>query len=358
MLSKLLYSHNNGLTDKWRLGLKFIICVLVSVKKQTKTSKKGIIQNVYKRISKGKCVMRFGLGFLFACVVLLISACSSGPSESEFAPKIGDIETSIIHSHPSYYSHLPAEEQRTIGFVVSVSVTDPDGPDDITDIYISHNNGKRSFLRSSELNSTYDCSMPAEDLFKCSFYSSDQTDNIDLSGYQIVAVDRHGYSSSKVFEFKLPAGAEVEDQEFVYSDVFLGGTPNGIAGLEVMTISGNQMVFTIDEVEKLLHLEFVSNDSRVSEYALELYDNTSPANIIGEVLFDTKKIQENEISPGVKVVVDIPWAQISFIGEYTASDINGLHVVLFDEATVSTQLDVESEWFNYRGYSELITLAP
>ena len=37
---------------------------------------------------------------------------------------------------------------------------------------------------------------------------------------------------------------------------------------------------------------------------------------------------------------------------------NGLHVVLFDEATESTQLDVESKWFNYRGYSELITLVP
>ena len=95
------------------------------------------------------------LAFLNFAGTLLISACSSGPSESEFAPKIGDIETSIIHSHPSYYSHLPTEEQRTIGFVVSVSVTDPDGSDDITDIYISHNNGKRSFLRSSELNSTY-----------------------------------------------------------------------------------------------------------------------------------------------------------------------------------------------------------
>ena len=42
----------------------------------------------------------------------------------------------------------------------------------------------------------------------------------------------------------------------------------------------------------------------------------------------------------------------------TASNIHGLHVVLFDEATASTQLEIESEWFNYRGYSEFITLAP
>jgi hypothetical protein len=302
--------------------------------------------------------MRFGLGFLILSSIFILTACTSGPSEDEFAPEIGDIYSTIIHYHPNFYSDLLSEDPRTIEFIISVSVTDPDGSDDITDIYLydKNNNINRYFLRSSVLSSKYDCSKPAGDLLECSFYSSDQPDNIDLSGYEIVAVDRHGYSSNKSFEFKLPAGVEVEDQEFVYSDVFSGGTNNGIAGLEVMTIADNDMVFSLDEVE--LHVEFTSEDPRVREYALELYDDATPPKFIGEVAFDTIVIQANEISSGVQTLVNIPLSQINFIDGNIASNISGLHIVLFDQSTVSTQLEVQSEWFNYRGYSEFITLAP
>jgi hypothetical protein len=304
--------------------------------------------------------MRFTVGFLFLSFIFMLTACTSGPGEDEFAPEIGDIETTIIHSHGSLYSHLPSEEQRTIGFIISVIVTDPDGSNDITDIYLydKNSNINRYFLRSSELSSKYDCRKPAGDLFECSFYSSDQSDNVDLSGYEIVAVDRYGYSSRKVFEFKLPAGAELEGQEFVYSDVFSGGTNNGIAGLEVMTIVDNDLVFTLDEAEELLRLEFVSNDDRVREYGLELYDNSTTPKLVGEVPFDKIVIQGNAISSSIKTLVNIPLSQINFIDGNIASDIYGLHVVLFDQSTISTQLEVESEWFNYMGYSEFITLAP
>tara|TARA_R110001592_G_scaffold336019_2_gene621153 strand:+ start:2081 stop:3004 length:924 start_codon:yes stop_codon:yes gene_type:complete len=307
--------------------------------------------------------MRFGLGFIFLSITFMLSSCTSGPSESEFAPKIGDIETSIVHSHPSV--HAQAEYQRTIDVIVRMSIKDPDGLEDITDIYIQDNNNSRRWRlkESSVLNSDAQCKATKNkaetlEVIECSFFSKDRPDLIDLVGYEMVAVDRHGYSSRKTFEFKLPSGAVVEDEEFVYSDVFSGGPSNGIPALEVITLADNAMVFTLDEDAELLHLEFVSEDPRVREYGLELYDDSVEPQIVGEVLFDIKEIQENEIDAGVEIMVDIPWSQITFIGENNASNIYGLYVVLFDEAKVSTQLETVSEWFNYRGYSEFITLAP
>ncbi|MFT6031275.1 MAG: hypothetical protein ACI8O8_003025 [Oleiphilaceae bacterium] len=299
--------------------------------------------------------MRFGLGFLILSSIFILTACTSGPSEDEFTPEIGDIQTAIVHSHPS--AHAQTDYQRTIDIVVRVTVTDPDGWDDITDIYIHDKNDdtKWKLKEASQLNLNADCKKTLS-VIECSFYSRDQPDTLQLLGYEMVAVDRNGYSSSKVFEFKLPSGAEVEDQEFVYSDVFSGGTNNGIAGLEVMTIADNDMVFSLDEVE--LHVEFTSEDPRIREYALELYDDATPPKFIGEVAFDTIVIQANEISSGVQTLVNIPLSQINFIDGNIASNIFGLHIVLFDQSTVSTQLEVQSEWFNYRGYSDFITLAP
>ncbi len=306
-------------------------------------------------------VMRFGFGLLFLSFTLLISACSSGPSESEFAPKIGDIYTSILHFHPSVYAHKDPEEQRTIGFIISVSMSDPDGFDDITDIYINNKNAGTNWylLQSSELNSTAECTLE-ELVVNCSFYSKDRLHDIFLAGYDIVAIDRHGYQSSKSFEFKLPSGEEVDIEEFVYSDEFLGGTgSSAVAGLEVMTIDANDMVFTSDE--NTLHVEFTSMDERVRDYGLMFYNDASSPEIVGELAFDASLIQNNPIISGDKTSLDIPIDEdsikIKFFDDKDVSDIYGLHVVLFDQSTPSSQFDVVTEWFNYRGYSEFITLA-
>jgi hypothetical protein len=124
--------------------------------------------------------------------------------------------------------------------------------------------------------------------------------------------------------------------------------------LEVMTITNNDMVFTLDNDEELLHLEFETIDDRARYYSIELYNDPADHEIIGEV----NKVSFDSES---RIIVDIPFEDIEFIGDYDISDISdikGIHVVLFDQATVSTQLEVESEWFNYMGYSEFITLAP
>jgi hypothetical protein len=207
--------------------------------------------------------MRFVRLALLFCSFSMLTACTSGPSEDEFAPKIGEINTRIMHFHPSAYEHKPEAEQRTIGFIIRVSVTDPDGLGNITEVYIkdaNHNPVRYRILKNnSTLNENADCKQTNE-VIECSFYDSDFPDEMPLTGYELVAVDLHTYKSSKAFEFKLPAGEALEFEEFVYSDEYLlngGGTPNGVLGLEAMSIVDNSMLFTLDDpVEGPLHLKF------------------------------------------------------------------------------------------------------
>ena len=288
--------------------------------------------------------MRFVLSFIFLGLTLILSACTSGPSEDEFSPKIGEIDTSITHYHPSAYSHKPADEQRTIGFIARVSITDPDGLGDITNIYIYDKNNDSYFILKdkSKLNADADC-FQVQEIIECSFYSKAHPDDMNLTGYELVAVDFHGYSSRKSFQFKLPAGAAVDTEEFVYSDEFQGGTPNGIEGLEVMTIDNNDMVFTLDDQK--LHIEFVSNDDRVQEYGVSLYNAESEA--IGEVAFDSAAIKAARVVPGAPTSVDIPLNQI----EYEDDDFDiklALQTAILHDTIEDTDTDYDeiNEKFN------------
>lgn len=299
--------------------------------------------------------MHLVFGFIFLGVTLILSACSSGPSADEFSPKIGEIDTTITHHHSS---HKP-EKERSISFIARVSVTDPDGLGDITNIYIHNKNNNSYFIfkNNSKLNSDADC-FQEQAIIECVFSTKEYPDEMNLRGYDLVAVDFHGYVSRKSFEFKLPNGIAVDDEEFVYSDEYLGGTPNGIKGLEVMTIANNQMVFTFDE--QYLHIEFVSNDEedRVKEYGVSLYNDAAVREHVATVSFDESAIQEAPIESGIKTIVDIPLNQVVFEDGFGKSNIKGLHIVLFDEATTSNLQDVTGKWFNYSAYSEFIPLAP
>tara|TARA_R110002167_G_scaffold58959_7_gene166970 strand:+ start:1656 stop:2567 length:912 start_codon:yes stop_codon:yes gene_type:complete len=301
--------------------------------------------------------MRCVLSFIFFGLTLILSACSSGPSEEEFSPKIGDIDTSIIHYHTSVYSNELIEEQRTIGFIIRVKVTDPDGLGDITSIYIYDKTNDSYFILKdkSELNPKADC-FQIQEIIECSFYSKDHPDEMNLTGYELVAVDFHGYVSRKTFEFKLPAGGVVGDEETVCSDELFCGPPLGVKGLEVMTIDNNDMIFTFDGQD--LHIEFVSkdDDDKVKEYGLSIYDDSSIPVLVGEVSFDSLAIKAAPIVTQVKTEVDIPFTQIEFEDGFDKSDIYGLHVVLFDKATTSTLQSTTGRWFNYYGFSEFITL--
>lgn len=339
--------------------IKFVLCVLGNVKKQTEPYKQGIIQFFILVGFKGKWVMRFG--FIFISVIFILSACSSGPSESEFAPKIGDIETTIVHFHPSYYLKTPSKVQRTIGFTVSVTVSDPDGLVNVDEIYVRDiNNNKRwTLYNSADANPIERC-FEGDDLYSCSFYSPVLTDQIYLKGYEIVAVDLHGYTTRKSFEFKLPAGEVVVDEEFVYSESFPieDRTINSFKGLEAMTIAGNALLFTLDDVAQTLSVEFETSDPRVLNYGLEFYDDSVEPILIGEVSTEVSSINPAQINQYGKTEVVIRWDEIVFKDGFDGNYINGLHVILFDQSTISTQGNILGKWFNYAGYSEFITLAP
>lgn len=299
--------------------------------------------------------------FYQAKFVFLISSimagCSSGPSESEFAPKIGQIETTITHTHPSAHQHLTSAEQRTISFTIRVSITDPDGLGDITTVYIRDKSHNSYWILKdhSELNENADC-IQSDEIITCTFYSSERPDEIELSGYELVAADLHTYQTSKEFEFKLPAGDLIDNEEFVYSATYTGGTPNGIPALEAMNEVDNALVFNVDFDAEIMHVKFETTDDRAKHYGISLYDSTADKSLVGKVVYDSVAISNNPIVFGEKTILDIPFSNISFETGYDQEDIYGAHIVLLDTPVDSDQLEVESKWFNYSGFSELLTL--
>lgn len=303
--------------------------------------------------------MRLISALVVFSLFILISACSSGPSEEEFSPRIGDIFTDIINRHPSYFSKSASDSFQTIEFTVSVNVTDPDGLSDLQDVYIhdSTNNWYWSLLNSNDAQPWSKCHQ-GDGLFSCYFYSSNYLHDIKLKGYEIVAVDLRGYTTRKSFEFRLPGGEIVDDEVFVFSESFTGDTVQGIPALETMNIIDNEMAFSLDSGSQVLHLEFSSHDNRAQEYSLELFDGSEIPKLIGTVSYSKSSIVSTPIIFGQKTIVDIPFSEITFVDGFGSTHINGLHVILYDEPVEWTQVSGSSLWSNYVGFSEFISLDP
>jgi hypothetical protein len=299
--------------------------------------------------------MRFVVRLIFIGFTVIISACSSGPGEDEFAPKIGDIDTVITH----HYSNN--SEEYTLSFTVRARISDPDGLDDITGVYVYDRNNEdntdryRILKDRSELSSATDCFQEME-IIECTFYPKEQLHDLELDGYELVAVDRHSYSSRKAFEFKLPAGVEVTNEKFVYSDMSVNNNEDfGVPALEVMTIADNNLEFVLDTQTESLQIEFTSkNDVRVKEYAISIYDDSSEPVLISTIKFDSEIIQTAEVVSGNPTVLNIPTENLEIKESYTALDIGGLYITLLDQPSTSTLQEVSGNWFNYKGISEFV----
>lgn len=338
-----------------------MLCVLVMLKIQTKNYQQGIIHVFILLNVIRECAMRLVLGFIFLGITLILSACSSGPGIDEFAPKIGEISTTISH----HYSEDPQDEY-TISFIIRANVTDPDGLDDITGIYVvdKNNEGNDDHFRilkdKSELSSTTDCFQDRE-IIECSFYPKelDNLHDLNLAEYELVAVDRHNYSSRKSFKFKLPDGIKATTEEFVYSESSSRDKESGIAALEVMTVADNNLKFVLDTVEESLQIDFTSNDARASNYAIALYDDSDVPKLIGNIRFDSQIIQKATIKFEEPTVLAVPGETVieSLLEEgYTFLDIGGLKITLLDLPTTSSLQEVTNSWFNYQGVSEFVPI--
>lgn len=293
---------------------------------------------------------------LLAILITFMTACSSsGPSEETPSLKIGDIFTDIIHYHESFNDKWGVTPNSTIKFSVSVNVSDPKGVANLSQLYFYNKVTERQWFMlggPSELTHK-SCYINNLDIFECIYYSSVSLDRVNLTDWEIVAENTQGKTTRKSFEFLLPSGDAVIDEQFVYSDTYSGSTLGGVAALEAMTISDNKLTFSSNPDTQSFHIEFENLDSRATNYALAFYDGTIDINYIAQAHVNSPSIVSMPIIQNQTTSLDLPWSEIELYNGASINDINGLHITLYDTPIESSTYSI---WFNYLSFSEFITL--
>lgn len=290
-------------------------------------------------------------------------ACSGGESSKNNntntidALKINAVYTDILHQHQSFFEKWDYTPNTGIQFTVSVQVSLPNGPDNLSELYFRNKlTGWYWPLLGGPDKITKDkCYISSMDIYECRFYSTISLNRVNLKNWEVVAENKQGDVICKDVEFLLPGGNPVDAEQFVYSSRYSGSTVNGIAALEAMTIAGNEIEFSSNPGSQSFHIEFETMDSRAKHYGFYFYDGTGSINNIGEIRSNAPSITSMPIVQGHKTVVDIPWSEIRMFGNSSIADINGLHIILYDEPISWIEGGV---WFNYISLSEFLTLSP
>jgi len=292
------------------------------------------------------------LAFLFTLTFLLTGCSGSGSSDSL---KVGNISTDIVHYHPSFYGKWDVTPNRSIRFTVSVSINDSKGTDNLSDLYFHDKVNDRYFdmLGGPDNLTKEECYYSDFDVFECRYYSSINLDRVNLSNWEVVVENKQGKSSRKDFEFLLPNGDLVNDEQFVYSSIYNDSTNSGIAALEAMTTANNGLVFSSNPGSQSFHIEFENKDNRATHYSFAFYDATSDISNIAKVGSNSPSIESMPIIQDQKTSIDIPWSEITLYDNATINDINGLHIKLYDEPIEWLNDEL---WFNYISYSEFLIL--
>ena len=309
--------------------------------------------------------------FVLMLSFLMVGCSSSGDDASRakarFLPEIGEIKTTILHSHPTFHSKWGISPSRNIRFAVSVEVSEPQGLDNLENVYVTEvtDGFSWSFFGGKVSIPLDECYKAAFGTFECVFYSSTRLDTILLKDWELVAEDVNGNSQTKAFKFRLPGGDLPSDEEpvglpspdrFVYSAEYGGSSIGGIAGLEAMTVDDNNLLFTSNLGTQTFRVEFETTDNRAAYYELAFYDqpsiNGDPPEYVGSAPFDSLSISSTPIALGLPVELDLNWFEIDFEDGYDATDVDGLHIKLLDAPSAGGSLN----GFTHVSYSEFVTL--
>jgi hypothetical protein len=290
---------------------------------------------------------------LLFILTLVLAGCSSGGSSNNNDTdsfKVDAVFTDIWHQHQSFYEKWDFSPDIGIRFTVSATLSGLKGPDNLSGVYF------RDKISGREWSLTHEsCSIQNSNTYECILYSSVSLNRVNLKNWEIIAENKQGEVIYKDVEFLLPNGDAVIDEQFVYSTIYSGLKDNGIAALEAMTITENEIVFSTNPISQSFHIEFESTDSRAKNYGFVFYDGTTSINNIGEVKSNSPSIESMKIVQGQKIIIDIPWSEVTMYNNAEISDINGLHIKLLDEPIDWLNT---GKWFNYISLSEFITISP
>ncbi len=230
---------------------------------------------------------------------------------------------------------------------------DPEGLADIDYIDVENPSGDLYWtLYESESYgpNRQNCRYGDSDTYGCLFQDADSPHSILLKGWKIIAVDKAGNETIKSFDFKLPSGSTAALEQFVYTEHYTDSTAGGI---ETLGKPKNVSVIS-DAGTQSFELRFTIDDPQVTKYDVEFWvtDDTHVdywifAGWLGQ---ESPSISSTALVQGLNVV-NIPWSEIQLDGSYTVDDIDGFHVVAFDEPEV---LSRDYSWFNYLSNSDFV----
>ena len=313
-------------------------------------TKSGLKSISYRKIS------RFLVRLNILCSVFFMVACNSGSSSGE--PKVGKVYSSIAHYHPSFYQNQGVDEDITISYAFAVQVTDPQGNDTIVSLFaIDKSSDESHFIIGGE--NKYDLIrnwLDTEYIGDRSMaFDPDNLDRFTFNQWEMVAFDRDRNNDTRNFEFNLPGGDSVRNEEFVYSDTFTGSKDDGVEGLEVMTIAGNILSFSSSA--ETFTVKFTATDLRAEFYQIQFFTDleSNPLQIknIGIARPDSVSIQDTPLNIGGETTLEIPWSEINLNNGEVASDISGIHISLLD---APIEINKTKLWYSHYGVSEYMPL--
>ena len=295
--------------------------------------------------------------YLLLFVLFYLSACggSGGGNSNSASPQVEFIQTDVAHMHPSFYEKWDLTPQA-LRFAASVRVSDPQGIDNLDEIYFYNSalDWYWALLDRNDGFGTDECYFQNYQVYECIFYYEAAPDSLPLADWLVYAVDLDGNETEQPYTFPLPSGAPYDGEGYIYSDGYIGPRFNSVDALEVLEIGYNSLIFESDFGSQSFHIEFTVTDSRVTDYAFVFYDGSTHINYIANANSNSPSIVSTPITIGEITSVDIPWSEINVHSPYSVSDINGLHIKLFDEP--EELLSGDGLWFNYLSFSEYLTL--
>jgi hypothetical protein len=210
--------------------------------------------------------------------VLFLAACGSDGGSSEdrkdssnknASPEIQWIKADIIHVPKDYNSSIgnDATDDRSIYMALYTSVTDLDGFEDVSEIWVE-NDGLKWFIKES--NDLYDAE--PNDYYRSWLYSYKFDTRVPAVGYTLYARDVKGNLVSSEFDIKKPNFSNITNETFIYGDLdeAMFSSAEALKGVEALGIP-ILLTPTISTVNLNGRFKYVLDDDRASYIRLSIF---------------------------------------------------------------------------------------
>jgi len=276
------------------------------------------------------------------CCSLFIVGCNGSSPKGNQPPVIDWVVGDVKETHPTYYTKKGDTSNFTLSFYVAVKITDPDGDDDVTDIYFTDELGTLFSVKYDGYNGYW---VESSGYYTRASYYRYQPDSLTLSGWTMFIEDSAGNKVQKEFSFPQPNLVNGSGESFVYTSAFAGIKTNGIQTLitpEALSTS------QIDNINNVMTINYRRVDARGMYNSMYFY-NTDGL-YVGEL-----RTSDFPNLGGVNVLssFDITDGMITYQDGYTFSDIVSFHWVSMDDLTGSQEIINSSNWWRYKTISEL-----